>query len=98
MFVAYIGRDVTSEEQDAIESKKENDEPLDLDYENSPIKLDGFCVAYEDLYEEYVVCQHYIGMVTSDDFNQLLYDGIDYTKFPKPHDSRYKLRIRNLGS
>ena len=93
-FVVYIGRDATSEERDVIESMKENDESLYCDYQNSPIKIDGFSVAYEEEYQQHVVCQHYIGLISPHDLDQVQSNGIEYTKLQKPHDSRYKLRIR----
>jgi hypothetical protein len=91
--VIYIGRDVTSEEEEAIKSTLDNGESVSLGYKDSPIKLDGYNVAYDEITEEYVVCQYYIGYLSSYDIDQSLQDGIDYD-FPKPHDDRYKLRFR----
>ncbi len=94
----YIGRDVTSEEEHDIKMRYENDEHLELDHEKSSYKIDGFNVAYEDVFDQYVVCQHYIGELSHEEFDNNLHEGIDYTVLPKPHDKRYKLRIRYGGS
>ena len=41
------------------------------------------------------VCQYFVGQVDDEslDYNRLLHGGVDYTKFPKPHDARYRLTM-----
>ncbi len=96
-YIVYIGRDLTSQEQIAFDAKYENAEQPQLGHEQSDYKIDGYNVAYEEVFEEHVVCQHYIGTISSEYFDDKLHEGIDYTKFPNPHDCRYKLRIRYAG-
>jgi len=93
-FVVYIGRDLNPDELDTLVAKYENGEQPHLDYEESDFKIDGFNVVYDDIFDENMVCQHYIGMFSTEDINQKLHDGVNY---PKPHDERYKLIIRFAG-
>jgi len=93
-YVIYIGRDLTSEEEDAFEATFENKEQPELGYKESEYQIDGFNVAHDDVFETYVVCQFYIGTLSTEDVDEKLHEGIDYTKLPKPHDDRYKLRFR----
>ncbi len=93
-FIVYIGRDLTAEEEEAFRAKHENAEVHLFDYKESVYTIDGFNVAYDDVFEEYVICQYYIGTVDTEDINQTLHDGVN---LPNPYDDRYKLRVRYSG-
>ena len=97
-YYVYIGRDLSPEEEHDLKLRCENDERYEFDHEQSSYKIDGFNVAYEEVFDQYVVCQHFIGLISDEEFDNNLHDGIDYTKLPKPHNNRYKLRIRYGGS
>ncbi len=93
-FIVYIGRDLTNDEETALYAKYKNIDTPYLDYRESDYQIDGFNVVYDDMAEEYAICQHYIGTIDTDDVCQYLHDGVTY---PPPHDARYKLRIRYTG-
>lgn len=97
-YTMFIGRQLTDDEITVF--KKLADTLVDEDklshYEENR-RLNEYLMVVEGHpvicfweIEQFYVCQHYIGNFGNEDSSPR---DVDYTRFPKPHDSRYGLQI-----
>lgn len=94
----FIGRLCESDEYKHIRKAIKNlpeDTTLNTDWEdeNPTFRIDGYPVVISETDYMYVV-QYYIATLDDEGtyMNDEIYmEGIDYTKFPLPHDKRYKM-------
>ena len=97
MLYVFIGRKCTKDEitmylkkgKELIDQDKLQEYVKGAKDEDYQMMINGMPVIEISFFDEFFVCQHYIGYDYNDDPGPI--NSIDYTKFPKPFDSRFKL-------